>query len=598
MSRIIRFPLKMKNGADVKTLEQLKDNFDLESVLGYFADGKLKKWLENQYYYDKADAIAALPQDNPNLSSMICDILEVENTPQEEDVDFEYVQRRNEKQRIISAFTDNKEILNNIDLVAISQEDLLCVLDNDPNTVYLYGDSFSIPFKKNVKYIGLNQPIVSISKQKYVFEYLENGISFENVRFAEGINPLITRGELLYLDNQFSEAYPLVFEEADGGNPLAMCILFMMYENGEGTKISEEECLVWVKKAYGMGEPLSTINYAEHCCKNEESKRILSSIIPSLKKLALSGDALAEYIYGCVLLVHGKTDLEKTDGFSLIMKLARKCFLPAITCIGHCFYYGVGVNQECETGFKWYKQAAEKGDINAQADLGQCYLDGAGVEKDIGNAILWYDKAAKQGHMEAQIQYWSVLGVCYYYGVHGVDQDDNKAFELLMKSAELEDTYSQYLIGIMYEYGKGVKKNYEKAIKWLEKSANQDEEDAQDELGKMYEMGYGVPINIKKAVELYQKAANQGNAHAQNNLGCFYVHGNGVEKSYTVAFELFKKAADQGYAGAQSNLAYMYENGYGVHKNTERAIDLYRKAAKQGWQFAINRLKELERRVS
>ena len=45
MARIIRFPLKMKNGAEIRTLDELKENFDLESVLGYFTDGKLATWL-------------------------------------------------------------------------------------------------------------------------------------------------------------------------------------------------------------------------------------------------------------------------------------------------------------------------------------------------------------------------------------------------------------------------------------------------------------------------------------------------------------------------------------------------------------------------
>ena len=34
MARKIRFPIKMKNGAEVRTLDELKENFDLESVLG------------------------------------------------------------------------------------------------------------------------------------------------------------------------------------------------------------------------------------------------------------------------------------------------------------------------------------------------------------------------------------------------------------------------------------------------------------------------------------------------------------------------------------------------------------------------------------
>ena len=49
MAKKIRFPLNM-NGTDVRTIEELREYFDLESVLGYFANGKLVTWLKDRYY--------------------------------------------------------------------------------------------------------------------------------------------------------------------------------------------------------------------------------------------------------------------------------------------------------------------------------------------------------------------------------------------------------------------------------------------------------------------------------------------------------------------------------------------------------------------
>ena len=39
MARKIKFPLKMADGAEVRTLDELKEHFDVESVVGYFSDG-------------------------------------------------------------------------------------------------------------------------------------------------------------------------------------------------------------------------------------------------------------------------------------------------------------------------------------------------------------------------------------------------------------------------------------------------------------------------------------------------------------------------------------------------------------------------------
>ena len=153
MAKIIRFPLKMNNGAEVRSLEELKENFDLESVLGYFADGRLKTWLADRYYDEKAEAVAALSADMPDLNAMLCEILEVEYHPEETVADLGEIQRRNEKLRILQEITADKDILDNIDLVAMDQDELFDILDESPEKVYLYGDKFEIPFeRKNIQY--------------------------------------------------------------------------------------------------------------------------------------------------------------------------------------------------------------------------------------------------------------------------------------------------------------------------------------------------------------------------------------------------------------------------------------------------------------
>ena len=72
MAKIIKFPLKMKNGAEVRSLEELQENFDFETVLGYFADGRLKTWLVNRYYDEKVEEVGALSADMPDLKERLC----------------------------------------------------------------------------------------------------------------------------------------------------------------------------------------------------------------------------------------------------------------------------------------------------------------------------------------------------------------------------------------------------------------------------------------------------------------------------------------------------------------------------------------------
>lgn len=60
MVKKIRFPLEMKDGIKVRDLEELRENFSLERILFYLADGKLEIWLRDRYRNDLVDAISGL----------------------------------------------------------------------------------------------------------------------------------------------------------------------------------------------------------------------------------------------------------------------------------------------------------------------------------------------------------------------------------------------------------------------------------------------------------------------------------------------------------------------------------------------------------
>lgn len=41
MAKKVRFPLEMEDGVEVRSMEELRDNFSLSRVLEYFNDGRL-----------------------------------------------------------------------------------------------------------------------------------------------------------------------------------------------------------------------------------------------------------------------------------------------------------------------------------------------------------------------------------------------------------------------------------------------------------------------------------------------------------------------------------------------------------------------------
>lgn len=74
MRKIPKFPLKMENGSDVRTIEDLKANADIRSVLNYYLNGRLLKWCKANNYNDLYKKILDL---NETLIINLCDALEM-----------------------------------------------------------------------------------------------------------------------------------------------------------------------------------------------------------------------------------------------------------------------------------------------------------------------------------------------------------------------------------------------------------------------------------------------------------------------------------------------------------------------------------------
>ena len=557
MAKKIRFPLKMKNGAEVRTLDELKENFDLESVLSYFTDGKLTTWLADRYYDEKAEAVSALSADTPDLNAKLCNILEVEYQGDDDVADLEYIQRRNEKLRILSAYTDNKDILNNIDIVALSQDELFDILDEQPEKVYLYGEKFSIPFgAKNVCYVGVNNPLIILETDKSIDKYEEANIKFQKVSFEGNVNPFITTGEKLYLEGKYHEAFPIIEQAANNGNPRAMYIMARYYQDGyEVVKINKEKRNSWCERAYPYKEPLSMYGYAAWCLKDgsDEQKNIYALIFTDVKLLAESGDSFAQGTLGCMYDEGYGIAQDKSLAVKCMIEAANQGYPYAQNYLGWMYKTGNGIDKDIVKALEWYRKAAEQGFACAQCNLGIMYENGNGVDKDYGLAEEWYIKAAEQDYIDAiknlAFMYNRVSDldsydrqaikqtVGRYHGkLCNIDLDydyskdtyrpryfDYRKFSVeytfwLCRGAELGDPYCKLEAGYrICEYGHNneFSEKIKMAIGWLEESTSYNSQRAYNVLGHAYEFGvsigndYIIEKNISKAIDCYRKAGNQ-----------------------------------------------------------------------------------------
>ena len=120
------------------------------------------------------------------------------------------------------------------------------------------------------------------------------------------------------------------------------------------------------------------------------------------------------------------------------------------------------------------------------------------------------------------------------------------------------------------------KHNMKKGIKRLNDAAVTNPQ-AMYLLGALYEAGKGVEKNMAEAVSYMQKAADMGYGPAECALADMYYEGRGVDRNYGKAVEWYAKAEAQGRLNenAARRYAACYENGWGgLEADKEKAEDI------------------------
>ena len=97
--------------------------------------------------------------------------------------------------------------------------------------------------------------------------------------------------------------------------------------------------------------------------------------------------------------------------------------------------------------------------------------------------------------------------------------DYARALRLARPLAAREDTQAMYLLGVMYEQGKGVERDDPTAVKWYAAAARKGNyASAQYNLARMYIDGRGVRKNAARAREWLETAAAQGHVQSRQVL--------------------------------------------------------------------------------
>lgn len=212
----------------------------------------------------------------------------------------------------------------------------------------------------------------------------------------------------------------------------------------------------------------------------------------------------------------------------------------------------VGETQEYETlmkeGFNALKKKVDSGDMHYADSLGYAYEFGIGTSFSIKEAMKYYEMAAKQNNK---------AGMTNLANLYLRENQLKKAKPLLVKAAEKEHGYAQYLLAMNFFYYKH--ENNKEALHWLERAASNDEPYALYQLG----LYYSEANDLAKAIKYYQRAAELNHADAALELSYIYDESDIVEQDDDKALFFLKKAAELGNQEAIDELAAMALSGQG-----------------------------------
>lgn len=284
----------------------------------------------------------------------MCKILGIYGYEEQADsIDLEVVAR---KAKRLKRYTAKDSILEAVDNVAFTQEELLELLNKGKRNIFLCGEQFEIPDSvEDVKFVGVNDPSIDIPEN-----FIENKLQFEDISIKAEV--FVKQAARM---NEISDKIELWMKAAELGNAEAQYEIGVAYYNGTGVKQS-------YNKAYGW-----------------------------FVKSAKQDNMYAQYMLGnCYHYGYGtNTDFERA--IKLYRKSANQGYHQAQYSVGDWYYRKLTIaspNEKVENALKWFYRAAEQGNAEAEYKIGY-HLFKYG---NLNEATKWLERAVEHGNQDAK----------------------------------------------------------------------------------------------------------------------------------------------------------------------------------------------------
>lgn len=270
----------------------------------------------------------------------------------------------------------------------------------------------------------------------------------------------------------------------------------------------------------------------------EDKYKSVYNIYESVKKYPTT---LTEY--NRIDSIIRKSDFYRLNKDSMNALLALEKLLAIKDCgsrdvlykIGYLYEYGGrGVDIDITEAYKYYKKLHEAGDERGYYIIGLAYRKGiAGYPIDYNRAKEHFELCLAESNQEMGekkglwyfINSTINLGNLFFYNLI----DYPKALQYYKSALEngVTDGYIYNNLGFLYQKDDIANKDYGLAFSYFKKVVDSNDKDninyANYMLGKLYENGKGVSQNQNEAISHYLLAAENGHGPAQSSLQALYL---------------------------------------------------------------------------
>jgi TPR repeat protein len=160
---------------------------------------------------------------------------------------------------------------------------------------------------------------------------------------------------------------------------------------------------------------------------------------------------------------------------------------------------------------------------------------------------------------------------CPFCNSDRADKTDKEMVGEMMKRVDVNDAFAMHVLGTYYYDGEqGLQQDQAKAMQLMVKAAELGDSNSHNRLGDIYQ-GAGM---LKKAKFHYEAAAMTGHEVARNNLGCLEGKGGNVDRG----FKHLRIAAFAGHCAAMGGMRTAFDKGLVSRESIDSTLEAYNKS--------------------